>query len=132
MLIDVDIPPLDHLLIDGVLIADDTRDVNITANWIHIRTGNLTAGSEHSPFLHKFVIQLNSRKNDYGYYIDPILAGNKHMVVTGTLNLHGVAPSTVTTYLTQTAMRGDISIFVNSKTDWQVGDSIVIVDGATP
>ena len=113
-------------MIDGVLIADDSRDVNITANWIHIRAGNLTAGSASSPFLHNFVIQVNGNKHDAGYYIDPILAGNKHMVVSGTLNIHGVAPPTVHTYLKSTAMSGDSTITVNSASGWALGDTIVI------
>ena len=50
MIIDVDIPALNEFVIDGQLIADDTRDVNITANWIHIRAGTLTAGSSSEPF----------------------------------------------------------------------------------
>ena len=98
-------------MIDGVLIADDSRDVNITANWIHVRAGNVTAGSASSPFLHNFVIQVN---------------GNKHMVVSGTLNIHGVAPPTVHTYLKSTAMSGDSTITVNSASGWAVGDTIVI------
>ena len=48
------------------------------------------------------------------------------MVVSGTLNIHGVVPSTVTTYLKQTAMKNDSAIFVNSKSGWAVGDTIVI------
>lgn len=86
----------------------------------------MTAGSSSNPFLHNFTIQLNGNKHDNGFYIDPILAGNKHMVVSGTLNIHGVAPSTVHTYLKQSAMSGDTIIKVNSHSGWAVGDSIVI------
>ena len=100
VILDVDPAPLDYFIIDGDLIADDSRDVNITANSIWIRAGNLTAGSKNSPFLHKFTIQINGQKTDYGQVIDPIIAGNKFMVVTGILNIHGNAPASVSTYLT--------------------------------
>ena len=45
VIIDIALPVFNELVVDGVLIADDTMDVNITANWIHVRAGNLTAGS---------------------------------------------------------------------------------------
>jgi len=126
VLLDVDPPALDQLIIDGTLFLDDTRDVNITANWIHIRAGNFSAGSSGNPFIHKLTIQVNGNKADNGYYIDPILAGNKHMVVTGTLELYGPTPSTTISYMTETTMSGSDIIKVASMTDWQVGDTLVI------
>ena len=55
-----------------------------------------------------------------------MIAGNNYMVVTGTLNLFGVAPNTVTSFLTKTALKGDSSIYVNDTTNWVVGDTLVI------
>jgi len=126
VLLDVDPNPLNYLVVDGTLIADDTRNVNITANSIHIRAGNITAGSPTNTFFHNFTIQINGRKTDNGFYVDPIIAGSKYLVVTGSLNLFGNAPSTVQTFLLQTAFKGDTSIYVNSSTDWAVGDSLAI------
>ena len=99
VLLDVDPSYLNNLTIDGTLVADDTRDINITANFIHIRAGNVTFGSAAKPFRHKVTFQINSLKTDNGFVIDPIIAGNKHFVVTGVLSLHGISPSTVTTTL---------------------------------
>jgi hypothetical protein len=102
VIMDVDPNPLGYLVVDGDLISDDTRDVNITAKSIHIRAGSITAGSSSSPFLHRFTIQPNGNKSDSGYYyIDPVVAGNKYLVVTGRLNLYGNPPSAATTHLTQ-------------------------------
>lgn len=115
-----------ELIIDGSLIVDDTRDVNITAKFIFIRAGNLTVGRPSLPFTHKFTIQLNGKKSDIGSVVDPIVAGSKMFVVTGTLNLFGVRPSTVTTYLKQTALANSNTIFVSSSTDWIVGDQIAL------
>ena len=124
--LDVNPPALDDLIIDGTLFADDTMDVLIEANWIHIRAGNLTAGSSSSPFQHNFTIKVNGQKTDNGFVVDPILAGSKLFVVSGILNLHGIAPSTTTSFLKQTALSGSTTIHVNSKTGWAVGDSIVL------
>ncbi len=99
VILDIDPPALDYFIVDGDLIADDTRDINITANAIHIRAGKIEAGRSGYPFTHKYTIQLNGVKNGRGFYIDPIVAGNKYMVVTGSLNLYGTPPSTVNTYL---------------------------------
>ena len=62
----MDPAPLKYLVIDGTLIADDTRDVNITADSIFIRAGNLTAGSSSAPFTNKLTIQINGNKLDAG------------------------------------------------------------------
>ncbi len=125
-MLDVDPAPLNYFIIDGTLLADDTRDVNVTANSIHIRAGNVTIGRPNDPFFRKFTIQINGQKTDNGYYIDPVIAGNKYMVVSGTLNLYGVAPATVTTFLTKTAFKGDTTIYVGNNTDWIVGDTLVL------
>ena len=126
VILDVDPAPLDYFIIDGTLVADNSRNVNITANNIFIRAGNLTAGSSSSPFMWNLTIQVNGNKLDNGITIDPIIAGNKHFVVTGTLNLHGNAPGTVSTTLSQTATAGSSIISVSSSTDWAVGDTIVL------
>ena len=124
--LDVDPAPLNYLVVDGDIVVDDTRDVNITAKSINIRAGSIKAGSSSAPFVHKFTIQINGKKNDAGFYIDPLLAANKFMAVTGQLNLYGVAPTTVSTYLTQTAAKNSSTLFVASSTDWAVGDTLVI------
>lgn len=95
VLLDIDPAPANYLVIDGTLVADDTRDVFISARSIFIRAGNVTVGSRSSPFQHKFTIQVNNTKTDNGWYIDPLVAGNKYIVVTGILNLFGVSPATV-------------------------------------
>jgi hypothetical protein len=126
VLLDMDPNPINYFVVDGTLIADDTRNVNITCNSMHVRAGNITAGSPSTPFLHNYTIQINGLKTDNGFYIDPIVAGNKYMVITGTVNLYGVAPPTVSTYLTKTAFAGSTSLYVNSNSGWNVGDTLVV------
>lgn len=126
LVIDMDLKPINNLTIDGLLIADDTIDINIVANFIFIRNGNFTAGSPNKPFTHKLNIQLNGAKTDTTQTIDPLLAGNKLFVVTGGLNLYGTYPSSVITTLTETAFKGSSTIKVDDSTDWQVGDTITL------
>lgn len=126
VLLDVDPNALNNLTIDGTLVADDTRDVNITANFIHIRAGNFTAGSKTSPFLHKLTFQINGQKTTTTFIIDDILTANKLFAVTGSLNLFGNAPNTVSTYLTQTAAKATSTLNVGSSDGWVVGDMLVL------
>lgn len=77
------------------------------------------------------MIQINGAKTDNGFYVDPVLAGNKFMVVSGSLQLYGSPPATTTTYLTQTVLSGSDTISVASKTDWKVGDTLVIAASFT-
>ena len=114
------------MIIDGTIILDDTRDVLLTARSIFIRSGNITAGTDTKPFLHKFTIQINNTKEDHGWFIDEVVAGNKYLVVSGSLNLYGNAPGTVQTFLTQPAKKNDLKIYVKSSTDWTVGDTLGI------
>jgi hypothetical protein len=126
LVLDMDPNPINNLTIDGNLIADDSRDVNIVANFIFIRAGNFTAGSPTNPFTHKLNIQLNGNKTDTARVIDPLLTGNKLFVVTGSLNLYGSPPTTVIATLTETAFKGTNMIKVDDNTDWKAGDTITL------
>jgi hypothetical protein len=110
------------LIVDGILLVDDTFDINITAKAIHIRSGTLNVGTNGSPFQHKFVIQINGNREDGPYYIDPFITANKFFVITGALSLNGPKPDTQITYLTQTALKDTTTIFVGAKAGWKVGD----------
>jgi hypothetical protein len=118
--------PIKYMIVDGALIADDTRDIYISAQSIHIRAGSITAGSSSAPFIHKFTIQVNNTANADPWTIDDMISGNKFLVVTGTLNLYGKPPATTWTYLKQTALAGDKILYVASQGGWAVGDSIVL------
>jgi len=61
-MLDIDPAPIGYFVVDGTIVSDDTRDVNITAKSIHIRAGNISAGNPSTPFQHKFTIQINGLK----------------------------------------------------------------------
>ncbi len=58
--------------------------------------------------------------------IDPFLAGTKFMVVSGKLNLYGIVPPSVTTYLNATAFKATNTISVYDSTGWTAGDTLAI------
>jgi hypothetical protein len=121
--------PAGYLTIDGLLYADDTQyaiDINLTAAAILIRYGNLTVGNANTPYKRNFNIILTGDKGDFGYTVSPMFSGNKFLVVAGSLNLYGMAPKTVITYLTATANKGDGFIVVNDVTGWLPNDVIVL------
>ena len=120
---DVDPAPCEFMTIDGDVIIQDV-DKNITCDSMWIRAGSLSAGNASVPFQSKLTIQINGKRFDPGYVFDDSLVGNKIFVVTGKLNLYGVAPATVSTKLTKNALVGDSTIQVSSVSGWQVGDVI--------
>lgn len=61
-------------------------------------------------------------KNGSGFTVSPDLTGNKMFVVTGKLELFGIAPSSVWTRMTAFADKGTSSITVASAAGWKVGD----------
>ena len=52
------------------------------------------------------VIQLNGRKSDTGYVIDPAFAGRKNLVVSGRLEIFGLKDFDDSTYLIKDALSG--------------------------
>jgi hypothetical protein len=59
--------------------------INVTAESIWVRLGSWTFGNSTNHFEKPVVIQLNGRKNDTGFVIDPAYAGRKNLVVSGRL-----------------------------------------------
>lgn len=117
---------MNYFIVDGDLVVDDSIDINITAKVVHIRAGSLNVGSAGSPYTHNFTIQINGKKQDSIYYVDPLLAGNKLFIVTGSLALYGTKPGAIYTELTQTALHNSNTIYVASSNGWKVGDYLAL------
>ncbi len=119
---DVNPPRMAYFEVNGDIIIQDSQNINITAENIWIKGGSIKAGNAQTPFTHNLTFQLNGDKNLSGITISPDLVGNKLFVVTGRLELYGVAPETVWTRLTAFADKGATSISVSSTTGWKVDD----------
>jgi hypothetical protein len=116
--------PANFMVIDGTLIADDSRDIKIPAKAIHIRAGNVSIGSANNPFNHKFIIELLGSESDPPMQFSSDLSGSKMLVVSGILNLFGTPPYVPFSYLGDTALKGQKLINVASNMGWNAGDKI--------
>ncbi|CAD8069993.1 unnamed protein product [Paramecium primaurelia] len=120
IIIDIELPEFDSILILGELWFDNGRAVTtIKARKIFVRNGKLVAGSITQVYTGIINIILTDTSSDYELLID---------------NNIGAESNVFSCYrLTANASAGSISITVTDTTDWQVGDWIVILPtGANP
>jgi cell migration-inducing and hyaluronan-binding protein len=126
VVLDVTPPALHSLTINGDLTFADSKDLELTAEWIMVH-GELQIGTEAKPYTHKATITLtdNIKNEDFGG-----LGGNDRsdrgiMLMGGTLNLHGNRTNSWTK-LSKTAEAGSTTIEVLNAAGWGVGDMIVL------
>jgi hypothetical protein len=128
VVVDVELPKLKILQIDGVLEFNDSLDNRLEAEIIFINGGQLIVGWENDTFEHNMEIVLNGEKSDANFYLpngfDSI--GVKGIGVYGGLDLHGKPRNRAWTTLATTARAGQSSIRLKEPVDWQTGEEIVI------
>jgi cell migration-inducing and hyaluronan-binding protein len=127
VVLDVSPPALGGLTIDGKLSFANTRDLELTTEWIMVH-GELEIGTEKAPHTRKATITFTNNVKDedisgIGGTTDRVDRGI--MLMGGTLNLHGDRKHTWTK-LAQTAAAGSTSIQVLDASGWRVGDEIVL------
>ncbi len=122
VILDVDPPPLAGLTIEGELLFDDKRDVQLSVDWIFLR-GSLRAGSAESPFTHQAVITF---KADDPEETINTMGTRGLMVMGGRLHLFGTAPDVVWTTLGGHAEAGAETLQLAASVNWSTGDEIVI------
>src|SRR5688572_13768348 len=127
VVLDVSPPALGSLTIDGKLSFANTRDLELTTEWIMLH-GELEIGTEARPHTRKATITLTNNVKDedvggMGGTNDRVDRGI--LLMGGTLNLHGDRKHTWTK-LAQTAAAGSTSIQVLDAAGWRVGDEIVL------
>ena len=122
VVLDVSPPALGSLTIDGKLSFADTRDVELTTEWIVLH-GELEIGTAARPHTRKATITLTNTVPDEEPMKD--MGDRGIMIMGGTLNLHGDRTH-AWTKLAQTAGAGSSSIQVLDASGWRVGDEIVL------
>jgi cell migration-inducing and hyaluronan-binding protein len=127
VVLDVTPPALGSLTIDGKLSFADTRDLELTTEWILLH-GELEIGTEARPHTRKATITLtNTIKGEdiggMGGASEPVDRGI--VLMGGTMSLHGNRTNSWTK-LSKTAEAGSTSIEVLSAAGWRVGDEIVL------
>jgi cell migration-inducing and hyaluronan-binding protein len=127
VVLDVSPPALNGLTIDGKLSFANTRDLELTTEWIMVH-GELEIGTEKAPHTRKATITFTNNVKDedisgIGGTTDRVDRGI--MLMGGTLNLHGDRTNSWTK-LASTANAGATSIQVLNAAGWRVGDEIVL------
>ncbi len=128
IVVDVALPRLRLLQIEGVLELDNSIDHTLEADLIFINGGQLIVGWENNPILTNVKIILNGFKNSLKFFLPNGLEniGGKGIGVYGGLDIHGKPRNVVWTKLNTTARSGDTSIVLVSAVDWQVGEQVAI------
>ncbi|XP_019323389.2 fibrocystin-L isoform X1 [Panthera pardus] len=134
---DTDIPPMESLIIWGVLELEDKhsvgaaessyRKVVLNATYILLQGGRLIGGWEDNPFKGELQIVLrgNHSTPDWALPEGPN-QGSKVLGVFGELDLHGFPRSIYKTKLSETAEAGSKVLSLMDAVDWQEGEEIVI------
>jgi G8 domain len=121
VILDVSPPALGSITIMGKLAFADTKDLELTTEWIMVH-GELEVGTEAKPFTHKATITLTDNVKDE----EMMGMGDRGIMLSGgTLNLHGGITNTWTK-LAKTAAAGSNSIDVLNASQWKAGDEIVL------
>src|SRR6266478_3377772 len=127
VVLDVSPPALRSLTINGKLSFADSKDLELTTEWIMVH-GALEIGTEDRPHTRKATITLTDNVKDED--ISGIGGTNDRsdrgiMMMGGTLNLHGTEKNSWTK-LAQTAGAGSNTIQVLTPGDWKKGQTIVL------
>ncbi|KAM7075196.1 fibrocystin-L isoform 15-T17 [Molossus nigricans] len=134
---DTDIPPMERLIIWGVLELEDKQNVEaaessyrkvvLNATYISLQGGRLIGGWEDNPFKGELQIVLrgNHSTPEWAFSEGPN-QGSKVLGVFGELDLHGIPRSIYKTKLSETANAGSKVLSLVDAVDWQEGEEIVI------
>ncbi|XP_072562121.1 PKHD1 like 1, tandem duplicate 1 [Paramormyrops kingsleyae] len=138
MVMDIDIPSLNKILVLGVLEIPDTmnktlnpggqyRNLIINVTYISIQGGRLIAGWPDNPFKGELSIVLKGNHFTPEWPLPSDLnQGAKVIGVFGILDLYGKPHNMSRTKLASTAPAGTSTITLQDAVDWQAGDEIVI------
>ncbi|KAB1257904.1 Fibrocystin-L [Camelus dromedarius] len=134
---DTDIPPMERLIIWGVLELEDKHNVGATgssygkvvlnATYISLQGGRLIGGWEDNPFKGELQIVLRGSHSTPEWALpEGPNQGSKVLGVFGELDLHGIPRSIYKTKLSETAEAGSRVLSLMDAVDWQEGEEIVI------
>jgi cell migration-inducing and hyaluronan-binding protein len=127
VVLDVSPPALNGLTIEGKLSFADSKDLELTTEWIMVH-GELEIGTEAKPHTRKATITLTDNVKDEdmsGMGGTNDRSDRGIMMMGGTLNLHGNRTNSWTK-LSKTAEAGSNAIEVLNAAGWRAGDMIVL------
>lgn len=107
-----DAPKLLSLEVNGKLSFEHGADRMIKAYNFWVRGGELNIGDPKNPFIEEATIELQGDNTEhYWAFVNNIEAGNKNLVVTGTVNMYG-KPRDLRSRLQSTVYAGQRDIYV--------------------
>jgi parallel beta-helix repeat protein len=122
ILLDENTPDLAALMIDGELMFEDGKRLELQADYIQLK-GSLYIGSSAAPYSGNATITLNA--TDPNQSIEA-MGTRGILVMGGKLNLFGKAPQTIYTKLSDHVQAGARTLPVLQSSGWQIGDQIVV------
>ena len=151
ILVDVNPPKLNLVLVQGDLVFADEADLSFNASYIYVQGGRFEVGSEATPFTHKLVITLHGDRftsveiPDIGAKVLAVsnrdgmamggggFAGLGQVAMTtsyayGALELHGQPRLRVWTRLAAPASAGSYSVTVAENVDYAPGETIIVTN----
>ncbi|XP_053415184.1 fibrocystin-L isoform X2 [Nycticebus coucang] len=134
---DTEMPPMERLIIWGVLELEDnyhvgaaatsSRKVVLNATYISLQGGRLIGGWEDDPFKGELNIVLRGNHSTPEWALpEGPNQGAKVLGVFGELDLHGIPHSIYKTKLSETAEAGSKVLSLTDAVDWQEREEIVI------
>jgi len=134
ILIDQDID-VGGIIIEGELIAQDTRDLSVSTEWALVTNGGMfQVGSENDPFENNFTLTLTgdnpNRELDLVDQVGMRINNNDAFLMGmgngSRIELFGAdAQKRSWTQVTRTVEAGAQSLFVAGNTGWEVGDNCI-------
>lgn len=125
-IVEADTPKLESLEINGRLSFMPGADRILKAYNLWVRSGELNIGESGNPFPNQATIELQGdNTEEYFAFTRAIEAGNKNLVITGNVNMHGL-PRDLRSRMLMSSFRGDDFIVVSKDLDWVAGEKVVI------
>ncbi|KAJ3227695.1 Fibrocystin-L [Clydaea vesicula] len=124
VMLDVDTPRLNLVLIEGTLLFDLAKNITLEATYIFIHNGGkLKIGSKDVPYINQGRIRLwgNIRTKPLPIYGSKVLA-----LRNGQLDIFGAPLNSTWTHLEKTAEKNSNELSLNTFVDWPVGGKIVV------
>ena len=127
VIVDISLPILTTLQIDGVLEFNDSLDNTLSVNQILIN-GQLIIGWENKTFTHNVNIELVGNRTSKSLSVSTEFnwMGRKSIGVHGGMDLHGTPRNPAWTKINETAKAGSSYLVLIEPVDWKVDEEIVL------
>jgi len=128
MLLDIDTPILRTVQVNGRLTFknDSSTPLNLQAEHVFVRAGELIIGYADAPFQNEATITLHGKRQDDQIVLSSAVeAGNRILMNIANMSMYG-KPRQSNTRLRSPALKGSVNLLVSTGLDWRSGDEIAL------